>query len=112
MKKLFHKKLIRDKIPDIIKANKGDFETRILDESEFEKELRKKLLEEAKELAITSEDELINELADVLEIIKSIASHHKIQFGQVEKYQVEKRKKRGGFNKRIFLIWSTDKARS
>ena len=109
-KKYYHKKLIRDKIPDIIKASKDNFETRILSDKELEKELKKKLVEEAKEVSQASKDSILNELADVLELIKSISSHFKIKFNQVEKYQTEKKKKRGGFEKKLFLIWSTGKS--
>ena len=107
MKKYYHK-LIRNKIPQIIEANGGKYQTRIMGGQEFEKELKKKLIEEAKELAKAPSDELENELADVLEIIKSLCSHFKIKFSQVEKLRTEKKKKRGGFKKRLFLIWSSD----
>lgn len=110
MKKYYHRKLIRDRIPEVIEASNGQFKTRVLEKGEFEKELRKKLLEESKELAKTPRTKLLNELADVLEIVKSIASHHKISFLKIEEYQEDKRKKRGGFKKRLFLIWSTGKS--
>ena len=109
MRKVYYRKLIRDKIPEIIKSKGGEYKIRTLQKREFEKELRKKLLEESKEILETPKKELINELSDVLEIIKSIASHYKIDFKEVEKYQIKKRKERGGFIKRIFLIWSSYK---
>jgi len=74
---------------------------------EFEKELKKKLVEESKEVSRASKKELVNELADVLELVKSIGSFYKINFKKIEKYQIEKRKARGGFSKKLFLIWST-----
>ncbi len=98
-KKYYHQKLIRDKIPEKIKATGDDYEIRILGKTEFEKELKKKLVEETKELVGASKEELLNELADVLELTKSIASHHKIPFLKVEQFQEEKRKKRGGFKR-------------
>ncbi|HUS59840.1 MAG TPA: nucleoside triphosphate pyrophosphohydrolase [Nevskiaceae bacterium] len=109
-KRYYHRKLIRDRIPEFIEANKGEYETRILGEIEFEKELKKKLVEESKELVDAPKKSLLNELADVLELVKSIASHYKLSFRQVEEYQKQKRKKRGGFKKRLFLIWSTGKS--
>lgn len=93
-----------------MKESGDEYETRILGKAEFEKELKKKLVEEAKELAKAPKEELLNELADVLELTKSIASHHKISFSKIEKFQEEKRKKRGGFKKKLFLVWSTGKA--
>ena len=109
-KKYYHQKLIRDKIPEKIKSTGDEYKTRILGKVEFEKELKKKLVEESKELFKTSKEELLNELADVLELTKSISSLYKIPFSRVEKFQEEKRKTRGGFKKKLFLIWSTGKA--
>lgn len=105
--RVYHNKLIRDKIPEVIAASGDEFETRVMDMEEFERELRKKLVEEAKELSEATEDGLTDELADILELAKSIAEHHKINFEDVERYQADKRKKRGGFIKRLFLVWST-----
>jgi predicted house-cleaning noncanonical NTP pyrophosphatase (MazG superfamily) len=109
-KKYYHNKLIRDRIPEKIKEFGDDFETRVLEKKEFEKELKKKLVEEANEVATAPKEELVNELADVLELAKSVAAHHKIPFSKVESFQKEKRRKRGGFKKKLFLIWSTGKA--
>lgn len=110
MKKVFHKKLIRDRIPQVIEASGDQYEVRVMGKREFEKELKKKLVEEAKELIEVPRKGLLNELADVLELAKSIAEHYKIGFKLVEEKQVEKRKKRGGFKKRLFLIWSSQEA--
>lgn len=110
MKKYFHKKLIRDKIPEIIEANNGHYETRILDDKEFGVELKKKLIEEGKELQNASDKELTGELADVLELVKSIAAQKGIEFRAVEEKQINKKEKRGGFDKKIFLEWSDQKA--
>jgi len=110
IKKYYHQKLIRDKIPEIIKAHGGEFELRKIDDKEFEIELKKKLIEEAKELTEIPKDRVINELADVLEIIKSLSAHYKISFKNIEKYQTDKRRKRGGFKKKQFLVWSDEPA--
>jgi len=109
-KKYYHQKLIRDEIPEKIKESGGDYEIRVLGKGEFEAELKKKLIEESKELSEAPNVDLLNELADVLELTKSISSHYKIPFSEVEKFQEDKRKKRGGFKKKLFLIWSTQKA--
>ena len=109
-KKYYHQKLIRDNIPEKIIEYGDDYETRVLGKAEFEKELKRKLIEESKELAESPKEGLLNELADVLELTKSIASYYKIPFSKVEKFQAEKRKKIGGFRKKLFLLWSTQKA--
>ena len=105
--KYYHKKLIRDKIPEIIKKS-GDYcEIMVLGKAAFEKELKKKLLEESKELINAPKEKILNELTDVLEITKSIAAYYKIPFSRVEKSQKIKRKQRGGFKKKLYLKWST-----
>lgn len=109
-KRYYHQKLIRDKIPEIIKAAGDEGKIKILPVKDFEKELKKKLVEEAKEVTNASKEKITNELADVLELTKSIADHYKIKFSQVQRLQIEKRKKRGGFKKKLFLVWSTGKS--
>ena len=49
-------------------------------------------------------------MADVLELLKSIAEFYKIDFELIEEKQVKKKKERGGFKKKLFLIWSSQKA--
>jgi predicted house-cleaning noncanonical NTP pyrophosphatase (MazG superfamily) len=110
MVKVFHRKLIRDKIPQVIEAAGDKYETRIMDEKEYEKELKKKLMEEAKELNEAPKEKILNEMADVLELLKSISDFYKIDFKLVEEKQANKRKERGGFKKRLFLIWSSQPA--
>ena len=110
MKRCYHRKLIRDKIPQIIETNGEQYETRVMKKKEFEKELKKKLIEETKKLVQAPPDNLENELADVLEVMKSLCSHFKIRFNQIEKQQIKKRQKRGGFKKRLFLLWSSQPA--
>ena len=96
-------------MPKIIEEKGGKYKTRVLSDKDFEKELKKKLLEESKEIIKAPKPELTNELSDVLEIIKSIASLYKINFKEVERHQIKKRKKAGSFKKKLFLIWSSDK---
>jgi predicted house-cleaning noncanonical NTP pyrophosphatase (MazG superfamily) len=107
MRKVFHRKLIRDKIPQVIEASGDKYEVRVMGKREFEKELKKKLVEEASELFEVKKKDLLNEMADVLELLKSISEFYKIDFKLVEEKQVQKRKQRGGFKKRLFLIWSS-----
>ena len=106
MRRFYHKKLIRDKIPQLIEANKGKYKVRIMKEGEFKRELKKKLIEEAKEIIKAKKDELSKELADVLELVKSVAESENINFKFIEKKQKQRRRERGGFKKKLFLIWS------
>lgn len=103
MAKVFNK-LVRDKIPDIIKSNGENSITRVLEDEEYRKELYKKLLEETDEVIKSQNvEETLEELADVLEVLKSIAELENKSLNDVIKISEQKRLKRGGFEKRIFL---------
>ena len=64
-KKVIYNKLIRDRIVEIIKKKRLKAKARILDKKEYEKELKKKLVEEAKELVKAKDKDFLNELVDV-----------------------------------------------
>ncbi|MFH1401733.1 MAG: nucleoside triphosphate pyrophosphohydrolase [Parcubacteria group bacterium] len=106
MKKVVrYNKLIRDGIPKIIRAAGWRPTMRILKKKEFLGRVKKKVAEEAKEL-IQSKDkeETINEIVDIQELLDVLASELKITRPEVKKFQEAKRKKRGSFKKRLFLI--------
>ena len=102
MEKVFNK-LVRDNIPNIIDNNGEVAVTRVLDDEEYRKELYKKLLEEANEVINSTEEETLEELADVLEILSSIASLNNKSIEDIIEIARMKREKRGGFQKRLFL---------
>ena len=103
MERIFNK-LVRDNIPNIIASNGEESVTRILSDEEYKVELYKKLLEEANEvISSKNSDETIEELADVLEILRSIAELNGKKLDDVLKTANQKKLKRGGFEKRIFL---------
>ena len=107
-----YNKLIRDRIPEII-ASKGDdcFITEILDNSDFEIALRDKLVEEAKELRCADDDSLVDELADIYELLDTFRNHHGITPEQIAEARMEKLVARGGFQKRLKLHWAESKSR-
>lgn len=93
-------KLVRDKIPEIIKANGEVPITRVLGDEEFMHELNKKLQEEVQEYLA---DENIEELADILEVMHGILASKKKTFLELEGLRKQKAQERGGFEKRVFL---------
>lgn len=100
-----YNKLIRDKIPGIIAQDGAACKLRKLNKKEFTVELKKKLMEEAKEFFdADSRDKQIKELADILEVIITIEKELKIDSHIVDKIRQERRIKRGSFDKRQFLI--------
>jgi predicted house-cleaning noncanonical NTP pyrophosphatase (MazG superfamily) len=104
MKKVYHK-LIRDRIPEIIiKAGEAP-KTRKLNKKDFLIELKKKVLEEAKELVKAQDKkEILNEIVDIKELIEWLAKGIKVSPSYIKTYQVQKNKTRGSFKKRLYLI--------
>lgn len=98
-----YNKLVRDKIPEIIENNGEKPITRVLSEEEYEKELEKKLNEEYQEVLNACGDDRIEELADMLEVMISLAKLDNKGLDDIIKAAQKKREKRGGFDKRIYL---------
>lgn len=100
-----YNKLVRDKIPEIIENDGKTFSSRILDQHEYLAELQKKSKEELVEyLSATSNEEALEELADILEILYALSEVHGFSPKKLEEVRKKKAEKRGGFQERIFLI--------
>lgn len=105
MERKIYNKLVRDKIPEIIRADGGEPEMRTLDDAEYKKYLRLKLVEEAGETnAAQMREELVKELADVLEVIEALMRNEGIRPDEVTFLKKKRREERGGFDKRIYLV--------
>lgn len=99
-----YNKLVRDKIPEIIQANGENPICLILSDEEYKEELEKKLLEEYNEVLKTkNSNERIEELADMLEVIISLAKLEDKSLDDIIEITNTKREKRGSFDKKIFL---------
>lgn len=71
---------------------------RHLTDEEFAKELKNKLVEEASEVRDTeSREDLIKELADVMEVIEALTSLHDITKEEIEKERLLKGQTNGHF---------------
>ena len=94
-------KLVRDKIPSLIREGGETPIIRVLDDEEYRLQLEKKLDEEVIEF---HKDRNIEELADILEVILALnESLGKTKEDLISVYQ-QKHEARGGFSNRIFLI--------
>ena len=99
-----YNKLVRDKIPNIIKENGEIPVVRVLDEIEYKIELERKLHEEYQEVIESSGDDRVEELADMLEVIKALAKLENKDLNDVIAVANKKAKKRGAFDDKIYLI--------
>ena len=80
-----YKKLVRDKIPEIIKKNNETPITRVLNDEEY----------------LESGD--VEELADLEEVLRAILDVKKISLEEFEEIRNKKVQKRGAFKERIYL---------
>lgn len=100
-----YNKLVRDRIPTIIQQAGKAPKTRVLDEDRYVEELKLKLLEEANEILKADEhNEVVEEAADLLEVLHALLEAKGISLEDIERARLQKKEERGGFEERIFLI--------
>ncbi|MCR8659326.1 nucleoside triphosphate pyrophosphohydrolase [Paenibacillus endoradicis] len=100
-----YNKLVRDKIPQIIEASGKTCEVKILDDEAYEESLKAKLIEEMNEVQTAkSDEELIEELADLYEVLCSLVARK--GYSQEEFLDVvnSKNEKKGRFREKVFLL--------
>lgn len=96
-------KLIRDGLPAMMEAQGLTTFTRRLGDAEFVDGLKEKLVEEAREAqAAGSPDALVEELADVAEVMLALMAATGVSAEAVEARRLAKRAERGGFDGRIY----------
>ena len=100
MKTTVHNKLVRDKIPQIIRAQGDEPHTRILDDGEYRQALLTKLREETEEFA---ESRSIEEMADILEVLAALIRLEGFSPEMLKAVRQAKREKNGTFRRRIYL---------
>ena len=95
-----YNKLVRDRIPEIIESSGKSCTTESLSAEDYLRMIDAKLDEE---LAEYHKDQNIEELADLLEVIRAAVIARGYTIEDLEQVRAEKAAKRGGFGKRILL---------
>jgi predicted house-cleaning noncanonical NTP pyrophosphatase (MazG superfamily) len=107
--RITYNKLVRDRIPEIIRADGKRCQVSIMSEEEYRLALAEKLVEEATEAlaAARASDEagLMKELADIYEVVDGLMASHGLEREAVLDLQRRRRQERGGFAKRLRLVW-------
>jgi len=101
---LSREKLVRDKVPEILRSTGRAPEIRIASADELDLLLREKLVEEASELL---ESGSLEELADILEVIRKLLEIRNTSMRRLQSLRARKRDERGGFD-RGFVLHLTD----
>lgn len=100
-----YNKLVRDRIPYIIKKSGAGCKFHIAkDDAEFEAKLFEKLQEEIGEFKETHTPE---EFADIMEVMEAISTYFQINLGDVKKAKKEKKLERGSFRDKVILETTT-----
>ena len=103
---MIYNKLVRDKIPEMIRQQGQEPVVRILEEDEYVRCLHQKLDEEVAEFHRDLNGE---ELADILEVVLALAANMGISQEKLAEIYREKHIQRGGFADRVFLVSKADK---
>jgi predicted house-cleaning noncanonical NTP pyrophosphatase (MazG superfamily) len=100
-----YNKLVRDRIPEIIAKAGKPFEAEQMSADKYRQALRDKLVEEAQEVAMAGEEDLLTELADVYEVLEALMTAYQIGEVEVRSVQAKRCEARGGFDERLKLLW-------
>ena len=92
-------KLVRDRIPQIIRENGITPIINVLSDDDYLLELDKKLNEEISEYQV---DKSLEELADVMEVIYAICNARGYSIEELLALKEKKRISRGGFEKKLY----------
>jgi predicted house-cleaning noncanonical NTP pyrophosphatase (MazG superfamily) len=93
-------KLVRDRIPDIIRADGKQCDVQVLTDEEYARQLDQKLAEELHEYLQNGE---VEELVDLVEVVQAIATMRLGSWEAFERKRAQKRDERGGFEGRLLL---------
>jgi len=96
-------KLIRDKLPDIMQSKNIKMECQIMENSEYLKKLKEKLVEESIEVldALTKE-EIKEKLSDILEVIFCLAEEYDLDLNIIELARRQKNIEKVSFRNKIY----------
>lgn len=101
---MIYNKLVRDKIPEIIAKEGKTVKFRAVKGEELDEAIRKKILEEAAELASAKTDsDIVEEAADLIEIVEAFLDRHVLIMPTVENRMGSKYREKGRFEYGFFL---------
>lgn len=100
-----HRTLIRDRVPEQMDAEGVRYEVAELDAAAFRRAVRAKLRDAADGVAAAAADDLVRELAELLEVVEALIVADDVDPNAVGAAQRASRTARGGFARRLELRW-------
>lgn len=101
-----YNKLVRDRIPEIIKAGGKKCRVSTVSGEQLIQALQQKLKEEMEEFTASERD--LEELADILEVVDALTVQLGSNLERVMELKERKRETRGGFDQGVWLEWVED----
>ena len=101
-------KLVRDLIPEINKGTGKDPVTCQVSGVDLYQALKMKAREEVDEIFEAESSELLEEIADVYEVLMSLVRSQNKDWSEIEQIATSKRNKRGGFDEGQWLLETKD----
>ena len=106
--KHIYNKLVRDRIPEIVENDHKTCVTRTLNDEEYLKCLKSKLLEEYYAVIDAEGEDIKKEIADVLEVLEALENTLHIDHQEVLSIKQKKAHSNGAFDKKIYLEYVED----
>ena len=100
MREIELRKLVRDKVPEILESEGVKVTSHKADHDEFETELLEKLREEVIEFKNAKS---VDELVDLLETLDAVIAFYEWKQEDITIYKMQKRNEKGGYSKQIIL---------
>ncbi|MFC9690706.1 hypothetical protein ACFTSF_19305 [Kribbella sp. NPDC056951] len=100
-------KLVRDRIPELIRAHGETPTYYTADPAEYRNRLRTKLTEEVTEFLAATDEDAPEELADILEVVYALAADLNLTQPDLDNLRHQKAADRGTFANRI--VWTGTK---
>lgn len=95
-----YNKLVRDKIPEIFLKDHSLPITKTLNNEEYITELNTKLKKEVNKYL---ENQNVEEMVDILEVIRAILKYNEVSYEEIEAKRIKKAEKKGTFEDRVYL---------
>ena len=106
MAKQMYDKLVRDRIPQIIRAAGNSCQVQVLEDAQYLCHLEEKLKEELSEYLESGQ---LEELADLLEVMMALVKAKGSSWRELEQIRLDKIAERGGFEGKLLLTSVTRK---